>query len=203
MVTKAVMSVMLILFLVSSVAATQGLATAPVNKGNALTDTANIISSWQQNGKTTTSLTLSSATESNILNYWQNDGSLLVYNNIGDANTDNYNGAPCYGLTVSGGEITSSEISNLNPSTGIAATQIFINSCNSFENPLHDAFLSKDVFMYTGGVVLLPGYSSEDTAASYWYNNQVLSQSHLTSLANAESAHGTTGMYGTYCVGGC
>jgi len=198
---KALLSVALLFLLFSAVSATptaQGLATAPVAQGNALSDSGYIASYWGQNGKTTSSLLLAAATKSSILDYWKNDGQLLVYNNIGHGDTPNYDGAPCYGLEVYGGEITASDISNLNPSTGISGTQIFINSCNSFENPLHDALLSKNVFKYIGGVVILPQGSSEDTAKDYWYNNQILGQTSSSALLNAENSHGTTGMYGTY-----
>jgi hypothetical protein len=52
--------------------------------------------------------------------------------------------------------------------------------------------------MYIGGLVLLPMYSSEDTAADFWYNYKVQGQTANTALTNAENSHGTQGMYGLY-----
>ena len=177
----------------------ESMASAPQNQGNALTDTDKIVSYWQQTGYTPTiALKTSAATRSNILNYWQNDYNLLFYNNIGHSDTLSYNGAPCYGLIYYDGEITANDISNLSPNHGIIGTRDFINSCNSFMNPLHDAFLSHSLYMYIGGLVLLPMYSSEDTAADFWYNYKVQGQTANTALTNAENSHGTQGMYGLY-----
>jgi len=41
-------------------------------------------------------------------------------------------------------------------------------------------------------------YSSEDTAVDFWYNYINLGQTTSTALANAESNHGTQGMFGLY-----
>lgn len=182
----------------SAVPTASSMASAPQDQGNAIADTNSIMSHWQQAGYTRASLTTSAATKAAVLDYWKNDDYLLRYNNIGHADTPNYNGAPAYGLTFYNEGVTATEISNLNPYNGLIYSHVFINSCNSFENPLHDAFLSKSVSNYVGGVVLLPMYSSEDTAADFWYYYSNLGQSFPTALANAESNHGTQGMYGLY-----
>ncbi len=201
MFNKALISITLLLLGVGvSIAAPteENMASAPQNQGNAITDTNNIVSYWQQINYTTKALETSAATKANILNYWQNDATLLAYNNIGHADTPNYNGAPAYGLNFYDAEITATDITNLNPDYGIIYTRDFINSCNSFENPLHDAFLSHSLNMYIGGLVLLPMYSSEDTAASFWHNYDDLGQTASTALTNAENAHGTQNMFGLY-----
>ena len=176
----------------------QGMGSAPQNQGNALTDTNNIVSHWQQHGLTAAGLTTSSATKAAVLNYWQNDGYLSYYNNIGHADTSSTSGTPAYGLVFYDAEATSSDISSLSPDEGIAFSRVFINSCNSFENPLHDAFIGKAVEMYIGGIVELPMYYSEDTASDFWYYYSDEGQTASTALANAESNHGTQGMYGLY-----
>lgn len=201
MFNKVLISIALLLLVtgIATAAPTEyAMASAPQNQGNAITDTNNIVSYWQQAGWPSAALKTSAATKANILNYWQNDMNLLYYNNIGHADTPNYNGAPAYGLSFYDAEITATDISNLNPDHGIIGSKVFINSCNSFENPLHDAFLNHYLQMYIGGVVLLPMYSSEDTAADFWYNHKVLGQTANTALTNAENAHGTQNMFGLY-----
>jgi len=198
---KSLIGFTLLLLLCSvagAVPTASSMASAPQNQGNAVADTNTIISHWQAAGYTRASLITSAATKAAVLDYWQNDNSLLRYNNIGHADTPNTNGAPAYGLNFYNQEVTATEITNLNPYDGIKYSHVFINSCNSFENPLHDAILSKSVFNYVGGVVLLPMYNSEDTAADFWHNYSNLGQSFPTALANAEAGHGTTGMYGVY-----
>jgi hypothetical protein len=199
---KSIIGITLLLLLCSVVGAVpteSSMASAPVDQGNAVSDTNTIMSYWQTAGYTRASLITSVATKTAVLDYWKNDSNLLRYNNIGHTDTASTNGAPAYGLYFyNNQEITATEITNLNPYNGLGYSHIFINSCNSFENPLHDAFLSKGVYNYIGGVVLLPMYDSEDTAADFWNNYSNLGQSFPTALANAEDDHGTTGMYGCY-----
>jgi hypothetical protein len=199
---KSIITFTLVLLVICGIASAyptaMAMASAPTNGGNAVTDTNTIVSTWQSAGYSADGLITSSATKSAVLNYWKNDYNLVYYNNIGFGDTPSYNGAPAYGIVENDAEITSSDISNLNPSDGIIYSRIFINSCNSFENPLHDAFLSKNVYMFIGGVVLLPAYTSEDTATDFWYYYTISGQSAATALSNAENNHGTQGMFGLY-----
>jgi len=85
--------------IVGAYPAEDSMASGPQNQGNAVTDTNTIVSHWQQAGYTAAGLTTSSATKAAVLDYWKNDINMMWYNNIGHADTPNYNGAPAYGLT--------------------------------------------------------------------------------------------------------
>lgn len=178
----------------------QCLATCPTTDGNSVADTNSIISSWTSQGYTATTLLTSTCTQANVKNYWQNDGSLSYYNNIGHSDTT-INGAPCNGLYFYDGEISASTIQNLNPATGIQYSWDFVNSCNSYENPMLSAFTAHNVQMYVGGIINLPSPSSENTDASFWYNGFQLHQTPKNALQNAENSWGTGSdflMYGGY-----
>jgi hypothetical protein len=174
-------------------------ASAPVNEGNAITDTAIIVSTWQNAGYYPASVTTSAATKSQILDYWQNDPYLLWNNNIGHIDTASVHGAPAYGVyAYNDNEITSSEILNLNPYQGLQYSFIFMNGCNSYRDPLRTAFKANDIQMYIGGMTLLPLYASEDTAADFWDYFLIHDQEPVDALQNAVSDNGTEGRFGIW-----
>jgi hypothetical protein len=176
----------------------EGLATAPQNQGNAVADTSAIVVNWTAAGHSGQALPTSYATKARIIGYLQNDTSLWRYNNIGHADTANQNGAACNGLYFYDAEWTSTQIYNLNPDYGLDSSRVFINSCNSFMNPLHDSFIHHYLSMYIGGLILLPQGASEDTCRDFWFNYINQNQAASTALSNAENAHGTVNDFGLY-----
>ncbi len=174
-------------------------ASAPVSEGNSIADTAAIVSTWQQAGYYPASRTTSAATKSAILNYWQNDPYLLWNNNIGHINTAVQHGAPAYGVyAYNNNEITSTEIRDLYPYKGLQYSFIFMNGCNSYQNPLRGAFLANNIQMYIGGVTLLPLFDSEDTTADFWHYFLIHDQDPSVALQNAVNDNGTNWMYGIW-----
>jgi len=176
-------------------------ASSPVNEGNSIADTAAIVSTWQNAGYSPDSRTTSAATKSTILDYWQNDPYLFFNNNIGHINTDTVHGAPANGVMAYDNEITSTEIKYLYPYQGLQYSFIFMNGCNSYQNPLRNAFIVNNPQMYIGGVTLLPQYSSEDTAADFWDYFLIHDQEPATALQNAVTDNGTNYMYGIWMSG--
>jgi hypothetical protein len=171
------------------------LGVAPWNEGNAITDTAAIVSTWQSNGYSPASLTTSSATRSAILDYWQNDQYLLWNNHIGHIDTADHDGAPAYGVFAYNQEISAVQIAELDPWKGLASSYVFMNGCNSYAEPLNSAFQANNVDMYIGGVKILPLYSSEDTSKDFWHYLLVHDQDPIDALVSAVSDNGTGGMY--------
>ncbi|WP_292350286.1 hypothetical protein [Methanoregula sp. PtaU1.Bin006] len=173
------------------------LATAPVNEGNSIADTSAIVATWIDAGYDPDYLTTSAATKSLMLDYWQNDAYLLLNNNIGHINTAASHGSPAYGVyAYNNNQITSTEINDLDPYQGLASSYIFMNGCNSYQNPLRSAFKVNNINMYIGGVTLLPLYDSEDTAADFWDFFLIQGLEPADALSNAVALHGTGGMYG-------
>jgi hypothetical protein len=168
-----------------------GWSSKPDCNSNATICTDSLVSFWNAWGYTANKMEGSDDTITNIINYFKSDDSLCFYNNIGDSDAQ-YDGDPCNNLKLYNGFLSASTISSLSPDNGLYGDDIFINSCDSFDDPLKSAFLTHSPKFYVGGKKNLPALSAY-TAKDFWVYYLGYGQSVSVALTSAQQATGIAG----------
>lgn len=137
------------------------------------------------------------STKSELNDFLYKDSALLAWSNIGHGVTNSSNGQPCYGLVQWGGTQWWNEFYTSGwPARGIVYSVCFINSCNSFVDPLKRSVKYHYPRTYVGGRILLPVNRSEWADRDFWYRSLLLHQTMATALNAASATHGLTGAFG-------
>jgi len=168
------------------------LATSPTDQGDAISVTQRIMNYWFSSGIKSYSLTRSSSTKSNVLQYLNEeftppDDELIYWNNIGHGDK--------YGLYFYDGKMYYYEFEN---KSGITNSIIFINSCYSFENPLKNSMVSNHPDVYIGATTALPQYTSENACGNFWKYYIKDGMSPSQALEQAMEDYGLEGYFGLY-----
>jgi len=117
---------------------------------------------------------------------------LLYYSNIG-------HGCP-NALAMSGGYLWASWINPYPYKWGIVGAVMFVNSCNSFKNPIRSAFYPANwARVYISGATPLYVNCSECVDAWFWYFGLVQHRPANQALALARSYASSYGCYGGCC----
>lgn len=107
----------------------------------------------------------SSDTMANAIDYWQNDGNLWYYNNIGEASIS---GTNCNNLYFADGQMSAQTIQGLSSTSGLTLCDIYIDSCYSYNNPMKTGFTCHNPNFYIGGTVALNQVQSMCTCGQFW-----------------------------------
>jgi hypothetical protein len=153
-----------------------------------------IASNWKNLGYSASSLTGSSDTMYALVRIFSYDSNLLFYNNNGWSLTPNQDGGPCNGLYVYNNEILyPRDFQSEQPNYGLSGCDVFIGSCNSFEDPIRLAFLSNGPNWYVGAIKIVFADNACYTSRDFWINYLNNRQSLQTALNNACNNQHTVG----------